>query len=134
MIARTDMAGLESTKKLTAVTSNVNECAVVVCNEDKLNPETFKWKRREDNVPMLDQHIYLGAEISKHLSWDTHKGLNEKMDAIQTDSHIHTKMIECILVNVIVPGQDYAGKVWDADIEFVKQMEVCRWQQVKTLR
>ena len=68
MIARTDMAGLESTKKLTAVTSNVNECAVVVCNEDKLNPETFKWKRGEDNVPMLDQHIYLGAEISKYLS------------------------------------------------------------------
>ena len=28
------------------VTTNVKKCAVVVCNEGKVNPVTFKWTRR----------------------------------------------------------------------------------------
>ena len=34
------------------VTANVKKCAVaavVVCNEDKVNPATFKWQWGEDN-------------------------------------------------------------------------------------
>ena len=34
---------LEYTRKW-RVTANVKKCAVVVCNEDKVNPVTFKWK------------------------------------------------------------------------------------------
>ena len=36
------------------VTANVKKCAVVVCNEDKLNPVTFKWKWGEDELPVVD--------------------------------------------------------------------------------
>ena len=50
---------------------------VVVCNEDKGNPVTFKWKWGEDELPIADQfsirmYEYLGVEIPKECSWDAH--------------------------------------------------------------
>ena len=50
------------------MTANVNKCALVVCNEDKVNPVNFKWKWGEDELPIVDQYIYLGVEISKDCS------------------------------------------------------------------
>ena len=41
------------------VTSNVSKCAVLVCNEDKKNPVEFKWKRGEEDLPIVDQYTYL---------------------------------------------------------------------------
>ena len=38
---------LEYTRKW-RVTADVTKCAVVVCNEDKVNPVTFKWMWGED--------------------------------------------------------------------------------------
>ena len=55
---------LEYTRKW-RVTPNVQKCALVVCNEDKVNPVTFKWKWGEDELPIADGHTYLGVEISK---------------------------------------------------------------------
>ena len=55
---------LECTRKW-RVTANVKKCAVVVCNEDKVNPITFNWKWGEDELPIADQYTYLGVEISK---------------------------------------------------------------------
>ena len=40
---------------------------VVVCNEDEVNPVTFKWMWGEDELPIADQHTYLGVEISKRM-------------------------------------------------------------------
>ena len=37
------------------VTANAETCAVVVCNEDKVNPVNFKWKWGEDELPIVDQ-------------------------------------------------------------------------------
>ena len=37
---------LEYTRKW-RVTANVNKCAVLVCNEDKIKPVEFKWKWEE---------------------------------------------------------------------------------------
>ena len=52
---------------------------------------------------------YLGVEISKERSWDTHiakvigngKAHVGKMDAILTDSHLDTRIKSCILINVM---------------------------------
>ena len=50
---------LEYTRKW-RVTANVKKCAVVVaCNEDKVNPVTYKWKWAEDELPIADQFTYL---------------------------------------------------------------------------
>ena len=38
-----ESTSLEYTSKW-RVTANVKRCAVVVCNEDTVNPVTFKWK------------------------------------------------------------------------------------------
>ena len=54
------------------MTANVKKCAVVVCNEGKVNPVNFKWKCGEDKLPIVDQHTYLGVEISKDCSRDAH--------------------------------------------------------------
>ena len=54
---------LEYTRKW-RVTANLKRCAaVVVCNEGKVNPVTFKRKWGEDELPMADQYTYLGVEI-----------------------------------------------------------------------
>ena len=45
---------------------------MVVCNEDKVNSATFKWKWGEDDLTIVDQYTYLGVEISKDCSWDAH--------------------------------------------------------------
>ena len=58
---------------------------------------------------------YLGVEISKERSWDTHiakvigngKAHVGKMDAILTDSHLVTRIKVCILMNVIIPKLEY---------------------------
>ena len=62
---------LEYTRKW-RVTANVKKCAVVVCNEDRVNPVAFKWKWGEDELPIVDQYTYLGVEISKGCPWDAH--------------------------------------------------------------
>ena len=54
------------------MTANVKECPEVVCNEDKANPVTSKWKWGEDDLPIVDQYTYVGVEISKGCSWDAH--------------------------------------------------------------
>ena len=53
------------------VTANVKKCAVVVCNEAKLNTLNFSWKWGEDELPVVDQYTCLGVEISQDCSWDT---------------------------------------------------------------
>ena len=52
------------------VTANVKKCAVVVCNEGRVNPVNLKWKWGEDEVPNVDQYTYLVVESSKDCSWD----------------------------------------------------------------
>ena len=47
------------------VITNVKKCAVVVCNEDKVNPGTFICKWGEDELPIVDRYTYLGVDISK---------------------------------------------------------------------
>ena len=87
----------------------LKQSAVVVCNEDKENPVTFKWKWGPDELPIVDQYTYLGVEISKDCSWDTHiakvigkgKAHVGKMDAILTDPHLDTRIKRCILMNLI---------------------------------
>ena len=53
-----------------------NCMVIVVCNEDKENPVTCKWKRGKDELPIVDQYImpdtYIGVEISKDGAWDAH--------------------------------------------------------------
>ena len=68
---------LEYTRKWT-VTTNVKKCAVVVCNEGKVNPVTFKWKWGEDELPIAHQSTYPGVEISKECSWDAHNKSDRK--------------------------------------------------------
>ena len=90
---------LEDTRKW-RVTANVKNCAVVVCNEDKVNPVTFKWKWVEDELPIADQRTDLGVDVTKESFWDAHKekviGKGKahvgKMDAILTDSHLDTRI------------------------------------------
>ena len=57
------------------MTANVRRCAVVavvVCNEDKVNPVTLKWNWGEEDLPIADQYTYLGVEMSNECSWDAH--------------------------------------------------------------
>ena len=113
------------------MTANVKKCAVVVCNEDKANPINSKGKWGEDELPIVDQYTYLGVEISKDCSYDAHmakvieKGKSQvgKMDAILTDSHLDSKIKRCNLINVIVQKLEYAGKGWEVNANFVKQLE-----------
>ena len=96
---------LEYTRKR-SVTANVQTCAVVVCNEHKVNPVTFKWKRGEDELPIADQHTYLGVEnnLTRLFLVCTHRKSNRnrkahigKMDSILTDSHLDTRIqIPCM--------------------------------------
>ena len=51
--------------------ANVNECAVIVCDEDNHYPVTNKWKRGEDYLLVLDQYLCLGVDFSKDCRWDT---------------------------------------------------------------
>ena len=94
------------------MTANVKKCTVVLCNEDKVKSVNFKWEWGEDDLPIVDQYMYLGVEISKGCcSWDANipkvigKGISQvgKMDANLIDSHLDTRIKICIMVNVIVP-------------------------------
>ena len=113
------------------VTANVIKCPEVVCNEDKVNPVNFKWKWREDDLPIVDQYTYLGVEVSKDCPWDARiakvigKGRSQvgKMGVILTDPHLDTRIEICILVNVIAPKLEYAGEVWEGNAKFVKQLQ-----------
>ena len=124
---------LEYTEKL-RVTANVKKRAVVVvvvCNEGKANPATFKWKWGEDEQPTADQYTCLGVEISKHclLLGCTHskrigKGKRPvgKMDAILTDSRLETRIKLRNLMDVIVPKLEYA-EVSEGKAKLAKQLE-----------
>ena len=113
------------------MTANAKLWAVVVCNEDEVNPVNFKWKWGEDELPIVDQYTYLDVEISKDCSWDVHiakvigKGKSQvgKMTAILTDSHLDTWITSCIVMNVIVPKLEYAGEAREGNAKFVKQVE-----------
>ena len=117
---------LEYTRKW-KVTANVKTCAVVVYNEDKVNPVNFKCTWGEDEVPIVDQYTYLGVDISKDCSsWDAHipkllgkcKSQLGKMEATLTDPHLDTRIKGCFLTNVIVPKLEYAGEVWEGNAKF----------------
>ena len=90
-------------------------------------------------MPIVDQYTYLGLEISRDCSWDTHmatvigkgKAYIGKMDAILTGSHLDTRIKIFILVNVIVPKIEYAGEVWEGDAKLVKQLETVQMTAAK---
>ena len=46
-----------------------------------------------------------------------------KMDAILRDPHFDTRIEICILMNEIVPKSKYAGKLWERNAKFAKQLE-----------
>ena len=62
---------LEHSRKW-GVTANVKKCAVVVCNDDMVNPIHVSWKWGGDELSIADQYAYLRVEISIDCSWDTH--------------------------------------------------------------
>ena len=112
------------------LTANVKKCIVVVCNEEKVNPVTFKGRWGEDELLISDQYTYLGVKISTECSRDVRivkvigKGNahTHKMDAILTDSHIDARIKIYVLINVIVPKLEYAGEVWEGSAKLVKQL------------
>ena len=53
---------LEYTRKW-RVTANVIKSAILVCNKDNKNPVEFKWKWREEELPIVDAYTYHGVEI-----------------------------------------------------------------------
>ena len=65
-----------------------------------MNPVNFKRKWGEDELPIVDQHSYLGVDTSKDCSWDAHiakvigKGKSQvgKMEAILTGPHLDTRI------------------------------------------
>ena len=119
------------------MSANVKTCAIVVCDEDKVNPINFNWKWGEDKLPIVDQYTYLGVEISKDCSWDAHiakligKGKSQvgKMGAIHLDTWIKI----CILMDVIVPKVEYTGEVWEGIAKFVKQLETVQMTAAEKL-
>ena len=118
---------------------NVKKCAVVVCNEDEVNPANSKWRWGEDELPIVGQCTYLGVEISEDCSWDVNiakvigNGESQvgKMDAILTDPHVDTKIKKCILINVIVPKLQYARQVWEGSTKSVKQLKTVQMTAAK---
>ena len=56
-----------------------------------------------------------------------------KMDAILPDSHLDTRIERCVLMNAIVPNSEYAGKVWEGNAKFVKQLETAQMTAVKKI-
>ena len=123
------------------MTANVKKCAVVVCNEDKVNPVNLWWKWGEDELPIVDQYTYLGVEISIDCSWDAHiaktlgkdKAQVGKMDAILTDPHPDSRIKTCILMKVIVPRLEYSGEVWEGNAKFVKQLKTVQMTAAKSI-
>ena len=116
-----------------------SERKTVHYNEDEEKPVTFKWKWGEDELPIADQYTYLGVEIPKEYSWDSHiakviikcKAHVGKMDAILTDSHLDTRIQRCILMNVIVTKLEYAREVWEGNAKLVKRLEIVRMTAAK---
>ena len=90
------------------MTANVKKCAVVVCDEDKVNPVNFNWKWGEDELRIVDHYTFHGVDISKDCFWDAQiakvigKGKSQvgKMDAILTDPHLDTRTERCILMTM----------------------------------
>ena len=123
------------------MTAKVKKCAVVVCNEDWVNPVNFKWKWGEDEPPIVDRYAYIGVEISKDCSWDAHiakvigksKSQVGKMDAILVDPLLDTRIKIFILMNVIVLKLKYAGEVWEGNAKFVKQLEILQMTAAKRM-
>ena len=54
------------------MTANVKKCAVAVRNEGNVNRVNFSWQWGEDELPIVNPYTYLGVEISKDCSLDTH--------------------------------------------------------------
>ena len=50
---------LEYTRKLRVTASNVHKIAILVCNEDKKDPVDFKLKLGEEELPIVDQNVYI---------------------------------------------------------------------------
>lgn len=90
--------------------ANVNKCAIFVCNENRENPENFKYTWEEEESPTVHQHTHLGEGISKNCSWDVHmeevigkgKTRKDKIDVILTDSNLGSKIKVCILTYIDV--------------------------------
>ena len=69
------------------MTADGKRHAVVVCNEDKENAVTFKWKPG-DELPIAHQCTYLGIDISKYCSWGAHTAkilVNDKLSTRRQD-------------------------------------------------
>ena len=67
-------------------------------------------------MPIVDQYMYLGVEISQDCSWDTHLSLEiemgkvikhthvGEMGAILTDSHLDTIFIYYLYMDSVMPN------------------------------
>ena len=94
--------------------ANVNTCAVVCFCKEHLNPVIFEWNWGEDDLPIADQHTYLGAKISQYCSWASQitkvlkngKSQVEEIAAVLADSHLDTRITIYTLIHVIVPRRD----------------------------
>ena len=112
------------------MTANEEKCAVVVCNEDKVNMVTVKRKWGADHLPIVYQYTFLGLQVSKYCSWDPHiakivgkgKAHVGKMDAILTDSHdtrMYYDQCYCMKARICI----YAAYAWEGNVKFIKQLE-----------
>ena len=54
------------------------------------------------------------------------------MDTILTGPHLGTRKM-CILINAIVPKLECAGKVWEGNAKFVKQLKIVQMTAAKKM-
>ncbi|CAB1108810.1 unnamed protein product [Ectocarpus sp. CCAP 1310/34] len=135
---------IDAAKKFTdkwRLSANVQECAVMVCNENKEEPVEHRWKWGIEEIAVVDQYTYLGVEIAKDCSWNAHmskvaekgKARAGKLHPILANRHLDTRIKLKVLKSVIVPPLRYAGEVWEGNKKVVKELEAAQMKAAKII-
>ena len=113
------------------VTTNVNKCTALVCNElnkpVRVQMEMGRRKSADGRAVYTPWRGYLKrlllfSKYTHKLIDRSKKAQRSNMDLILRDSHLDARITKCFLMSAIVPKVEYA-RVWERGVRLVKKFE-----------
>jgi hypothetical protein len=108
---------------------NVKKCAIMSCTKKK-NPSIYNYKLKDETIPRVKDHDYLGIKVSDDLSWNKHcdqviAKSSRALGMIRRNLYAcSTKVKSQAYTTLVRPKLEYATEAWSPyTAKYIKRLE-----------
>jgi hypothetical protein len=128
-ILQNDLHKLQQWAEVWKMSFNVKKCAIMSCTRKK-NPSIFNYILKNETIPRVKDHDYLGIRVSNDLNWDKHceqviSKSSRALGMIRRNLYSCNQQVKSQAYTTLVrPKLEYATEAWSPHTaKYTKKLE-----------